>query len=577
MNQDDPIRVAKDKKSTHEMLTGLVGVSDDVDRLLARHPSATAEILSRLSKSSDATVRRRVLANPATPKDVLISLGPKYPATFFKNPALDSILRADKKFLLAFEAPTLLKLLGHKDCPAYFGEWALKKGSAEQQAVYLFKCRRPDAVMQKFTKSKHFEIAAALLENVDCIYESWARELGWIPDPPEDLGLDDEPIPIRMQIDYWVETTSEKCNPLWKTLVPEEGVAETVQGELVRAIGRIQGEFYKNGMMNWGSGFYESFKDYLAVWLKSDATYDSFTKKIIDADIWQIEKSGETGKTIAEGKLSRSAIFGGNILNTTDVEVSHRRIGALVSLWCEAHPDAISNNSYVMPRDRVAQLRSPAEYLTLTTPCNICGGVVKETDLDFQCVGKGSEAQGCGFSFDKLPRCGFGAAEVEQLLMGRKIGPRPGVHSRDPVTLKLRPSHQDKGNKYDLDIEFVANGDAVGEEKWADFSAQSSIGTCPRCAGEVFMHDGNYVCAKAVSTAALPLPTCDFKSPQMSLQQPIEPEQMKKLLDTGKTDLLRGFVSARTGRQFNAYLAWNPELGRVHFEFEATSAAPTKQ
>jgi hypothetical protein len=389
MNQDDPIRVAKDKKSTHEMLTGLVGVSDDVDRLLARHPSATAEILSRLSKSSDATVRRRVLANPATPKDVLISLGPKYPATFFKNPALDSILRADKKFLLAFEAPTLLKLLGHKDCPAYFGEWALKKGSAEQQAVYLFKCRRPDAVMQKFTKSKHFEIAAALLENVDCIYESWARELGWIPDPPEDLGLDDEPIPIRMQIDYWVETTSEKCNPLWKTLVPEEGVAETVQGELVRAIGRIQGEFYKNGMMNWGSGFYESFKDYLAVWLKSDATYDSFTKKIIDADIWQIEKSGETGKTIAEGKLSRSAIFGGNILNTTDVEVSHRRIGALVSLWCEAHPDAISNNSYVMPRDRVAQLRSPAEYLTLTTPCNICGGVVKETDLDFQCVGKG--------------------------------------------------------------------------------------------------------------------------------------------------------------------------------------------
>jgi len=45
-------------------------------------------------------------------------------------------------------------------------------------------------------------------------------------------------------------------------------------------------------------------------------------------------------------------------------------------------------------------------------------------------------------------------------------------------------------------------------------------------------------------------------------------EQMKKLLETGKTDLLTGFKSSRTGRVFKAYLVKGPE-GKVSFEFEA--------
>jgi len=51
------------------------------------------------------------------------------------------------------------------------------------------------------------------------------------------------------------------------------------------------------------------------------------------------------------------------------------------------------------------------------------------------------------------------------------------------------------------------------------------------------------------------------------LQQPIEREQIVKLLSTGKTDLLDKFVSNRTRRAFKAMLAWNPEEGKVTFEF----------
>ena len=43
---------------------------------------------------------------------------------------------------------------------------------------------------------------------------------------------------------------------------------------------------------------------------------------------------------------------------------------------------------------------------------------------------------------------------------------------------------------------------------------------------------------------------------------------MSKLLATGKTDLLEGFVSMRTRRGFKAFLAWNKEENKVAFEFE---------
>ena len=43
---------------------------------------------------------------------------------------------------------------------------------------------------------------------------------------------------------------------------------------------------------------------------------------------------------------------------------------------------------------------------------------------------------------------------------------------------------------------------------------------------------------------------------------------MTKLLATGKTDLLEGFVSNKTRRKFKARLAYDKKEGKVSFEFE---------
>jgi DNA topoisomerase-3 len=100
------------------------------------------------------------------------------------------------------------------------------------------------------------------------------------------------------------------------------------------------------------------------------------------------------------------------------------------------------------------------------------------------------------------------------------------------------------------------------------------LGKCPKCGSAVFEHGKSYVCEKSVPTLAQPTPSCDFKSGQIILQQPIVREQMSKLLETGKTDLLDKFVSMRTRRGFKAMLAWDATAGKVNFEFAPSKFPP---
>jgi DNA topoisomerase-3 len=57
-----------------------------------------------------------------------------------------------------------------------------------------------------------------------------------------------------------------------------------------------------------------------------------------------------------------------------------------------------------------------------------------------------------------------------------------------------------------------------------------------------------------------------------SCSKPVRHEQVTKLLATGKTDLLDGFVSNRTKRKFKAFLVWDEKEGKVGFEFEPRGA-----
>jgi DNA topoisomerase-3 len=221
----------------------------------------------------------------------------------------------------------------------------------------------------------------------------------------------------------------------------------------------------------------------------------------------------------------------------------------------------------------------PGDYATLQAPCPNCGGVVKENYRRYTCTGTDGKSEGCGFSFGKTPAGRtFEAAEVEQFLRDKKIGPLEGFRSKAgwPFTAEMVIKFDEESKNYKLEFDF--GDDKKGEEsgELIDFSTQTSLGACPKCGASVFEHGKSYVCEKSVPTLAQVTPNCDFKSGQIILQQPVVREQMNKLLESGKTDLLDKFVSMRTRRAFKAHLVWDKEAGKVNFEFAPSKFPPRK-
>jgi DNA topoisomerase-3 len=199
----------------------------------------------------------------------------------------------------------------------------------------------------------------------------------------------------------------------------------------------------------------------------------------------------------------------------------------------------------------------PGDFATLKTPCPNCGGVVKENYKKFQC-------QNCDFALWRiLSGRQFEPEEIEALIETRQIGPLQGFRSRlgkpFAANIKLTP---------ELKVEFdFGQQQGDGEEEPVDFSGQEPLGPCPKCGRNVYAHGMAYACEGAVGNPR----SCDFRSGQIILQRPIESEQMKKLLNEGKTDLLHRFISKK-GRPFSAYLVRGSD-GKVGFEFAPRAAA----
>ena len=190
-------------------------------------------------------------------------------------------------------------------------------------------------------------------------------------------------------------------------------------------------------------------------------------------------------------------------------------------------------------------------YATVPAPCPKCGGVVQENYRKFQC-------QKCDFAIWKVTSGReWSPEEVAELITKRVVGPLTGFRSRmgKPFAAVVRLTD-------DLRPEFDF-GQTSGEgDEAPDFSGQEPLGSCPKDGGRVFEHGMAYVCENGVG----PKKSCDFRSGRLILQQPVERDQMKKLLETGRTDLLTGFVSKK-GRKFKAFLVKQPD-GKIGFEFQ---------
>ncbi|HEX5394090.1 MAG TPA: DNA topoisomerase III, partial [Rhodocyclaceae bacterium] len=218
--------------------------------------------------------------------------------------------------------------------------------------------------------------------------------------------------------------------------------------------------------------------------------------------------------------------------------------------------DEFMNHISGRTREMVERIKTgelPDEaFGTLKTPCPRCGGQIKEGYKKFEC-------QGCDYKLWKVVASRqWAPEEMDELLSKGVIGPVQGFRSKmGRAFAAMVKLNDDKMPEFDFGNNDDANAEAV------DFSGQESLGKCPKCGAPVFEHGMSYVCEKSVG----PAKTCDFRSGKIILQQEIGRGEMEKLLNEGRTSLLKSFVSSRTKRKFSAFLVQDAK-GKVSFEFE---------
>ncbi len=210
-----------------------------------------------------------------------------------------------------------------------------------------------------------------------------------------------------------------------------------------------------------------------------------------------------------------------------------------------------------LTKDLVEKVRSgmgkevSGQFKPLDATCPRCGHQgLKES---FRCY----ECAGCKLMVWKtMAAREFEREEVVALLSAGTVGPLEGFRSKMGRAFAAHV-HMDAGSEWKQRFDFEK---ADAEASNVDLSAAPRIAPCPICKkGNVVETDSAFLCEHT------PSKECKFRMGKLILQQAISAEQARKLCETGKTDLMRRFISKK-GRPFSAFLKL--EGDKVGFEFE---------
>lgn len=127
------------------------------------------------------------------------------------------------------------------------------------------------------------------------------------------------------EVKWWEEQPR-----LWKKLVPRSGQAATIQGELIRCTGKLTDEAYRNGNINWDSG-YERLARFVGRSLDDPETFTPEELAGLRRAITQVIEDRDQPDVSGHGS-------------------PHYLISEMAVRWCLAHPDPI-------PRQNDPELR----------------------------------------------------------------------------------------------------------------------------------------------------------------------------------------------------------------------------
>lgn len=213
---------------------------------------------------------------------------------------------------------------------------------------------------------------------------------------------------------------------------------------------------------------------------------------------------------------------------------------------------------------KLAEEAKNQSFPDLKATCPACGASsLKQTDATYEC-----RADGCKFKTKKhIAGRLITEEEARKLVSEGFVGPLTGFKSRfnKPFDAALKLDEKFK-------VGFVFEGDE--DESTEELTEEQLL-------QEISLPDGRtvkvYQSEKAYHVPGL----ITKKDPgglrlgKTILQHEITPEQAVKLLSTGRTDLIRGFVSNRTKRKFDAHLTFDPAAGTIGFDFPPRPAKKT--
>ena len=208
--------------------------------------------------------------------------------------------------------------------------------------------------------------------------------------------------------------------------------------------------------------------------------------------------------------------------------------------------------------ERAEELKNQV-FPDLDVTCPMCGAKgLKQTDATYEC-----REEECKFKAKKhIAGRLLTEDEARELFTNKSIDTLTGFKSRfnKPFEAGLKLDEKFK-------IAFVFEND---DDEDVELGEEQLV-------GEQTLTDGRkvklYETEKAYHVPEL-VTKKDPKGVRIGktiLQHEIEREQAIKLISKGKTDLIKGFISNRTKRPFDAFLTFEPESGKVGFEIPATT------
>jgi DNA topoisomerase-3 len=213
-------------------------------------------------------------------------------------------------------------------------------------------------------------------------------------------------------------------------------------------------------------------------------------------------------------------------------------------------------NEIVSKARKLADDAKNQVFPDLNATCPACGTEkLRQTDATYEC---------------RNPECKFKAKkhiagrlltedEAVELLSKGFVGPLTGFKSKfnKPFDAALKMDEKFKINFF-FENDDRDNAPELTEEHFV---------------GDVAMQDGRSVKLYETEKAYHIPEIVTKKEPngirigKHILQHDITVEQVKKMLTAGKTDVIKGFVSNRTKRKFDAHLTFDPKEGKIGFDF----------